>query len=77
MHSKKKHKSFEMGKKHVEKTRQKRARGGERRSRVVQRGRRLMNDGGDSGKGVKKRAMSSRVRKKEKDKKRRRKGKKR
>lgn len=56
-----------------EKMRQKRARGGERRSSDVPRGGRLINDGGDSGRGVKKRAMSSRVRRKEKDKKRRRK----
>lgn len=75
MRSKKKHGSFEMGKKRMEKMRQKRARGGERRSSDVQRRGRLINDGGDSGRGLKKRAMSSRVRRKEKDKKRRRKGK--
>lgn len=57
--------------------RQKRVRGGERSSSDVQRGERLINDGGDSGRGVRKRAMSSRVRRKEKDKKRRRKRKKR
>lgn len=62
-----------MGKKCMEKMRQKRARGGERSSSDVPRGQRLINDGGDSGRGVKKRAMSSRVRRKEKDKKRRRK----
>ena len=66
-----------MGKKRMEKMTQKRARREERRSGDVQRGGRLINDGGDSGRGMKKRAMSSRVRRKEKDKKRRRKGKKR
>lgn len=73
MHSKKNHKSFEMRRKHTEKMRQKRAKGGERRSSDVQRGGRLVNDGGDSGKGMKKRAMSSSVGRIEKDKKRRRK----
>lgn len=53
--------------------RQKRRKGGERRSSDVQRGGRLVNDGGDSGKGLKKRAMNSRVGRTEKDKKRRRK----
>lgn len=72
MHSKKNHESFEMGRKHTEKMRQKRAKGGERGSSDVQRGGRLVNDGGDSGKGVKKRAMSSSVGRTEKDKKRRR-----
>lgn len=55
------------------KMRQKRRKGGERRSSDVQRGGRLVNDGGDSGKGLKKRAMNSRVGRTEKDKKRRRK----
>jgi len=72
-----KHRSFEMGKECLEKMRQKRARGGVRRSSDVQRGGRLINDGGDSGRGAKQRAISSRVRRKENDKKRRRKGKKR
>lgn len=73
MHSKKNHESFEMGRKHTEKMRQKRARGEERRSSDLQRGGRLVNDGGDSGKGVKKTAMSSSGGRIEQDKKRRRK----
>lgn len=71
MHSKKNHESFEMGRKH-RKMRQKRGKGGERRSSDVQRGGRLVNDGRDSGKGLKKRAMNSRVGRIEKDRKRRR-----
>lgn len=55
------------------KMRQKRAREGERRSSDVQRRGRLVNDGGDSGKGVKKRAMSSSGGRIEQDRKRRRK----
>lgn len=73
MHSKKNHESFEMGRKHTEKMRQKRRKGGERRSSDVQRGGRLVNDGGDSGKRLKMRAMNSRGGRIEKDKKRRRK----
>lgn len=54
-----------MGKKCMEKSKAEEGEGGEGRSSDGQRGGRLINDGGGSGRGVKKRAMSSRVRRKE------------